>query len=85
MPKAYIIRVSGYHIEDISPVLQRTDIIEKSTPRRAFLVETTGLEPVTPCTSSRCSSQLSYASKMMLLYHAFSHKSSLFYAFINKY
>ena len=32
-----------------------------------FMVETTGLEPVTPCTSSKCSSQLSYASKALLL------------------
>jgi hypothetical protein len=30
MPKAYIIREAGYHIEDISPVPQGTDIIEKS-------------------------------------------------------
>ena len=27
------------------------------------MVETIGLEPMTPCTSSKCSSQLSYASK----------------------
>ena len=29
---------------------------------RFFLVETTGLEPVTPCMSSKYSNQLSYAS-----------------------
>ena len=29
---------------------------------RDFLVETVGLEPMTPCMSSKCSNQLSYAS-----------------------
>ena len=33
MPKAYIIREAGYHIEDISPVPRGTDIIAK----RAFV------------------------------------------------
>ena len=31
MPKAYIIHDSGYHVEDISPVPQGTDIIEKTS------------------------------------------------------
>ena len=31
--------------------------------RCTVMVETIGLEPMTPCTSSKCSSQLSYASK----------------------
>ena len=35
---------------------------------RSFLVETGGLEPLTPCMSSRYSNQLSYASKLLLLY-----------------
>ena len=38
----------------------------------AFLmVETTGLEPVTPCMSSKYSNQLSYASKVLLLYNIY--------------
>ena len=32
-----------------------------------FLVETTGLEPVTPCMSSKYSNQLSYASNLLTL------------------
>ena len=31
MPKAYIVREAGYHIEDISPVSKGTNIIEKPT------------------------------------------------------
>ena len=42
-----------------------------------YLVETTGLEPVTPCTSSKCSSQLSYASEVLLLYQFTDINSSL--------
>ena len=34
-----------------------------------FYLETTGLEPVTPCMSSKYSSQLSYASVTIILYH----------------
>ena len=41
MPKAYIIHDSGYHIEDISPVPQGTDIIVKKlfcqVDKRVFL------------------------------------------------
>ena len=33
-----------------------------------YLVETSGLEPLTPCMSSKYSNQLSYASKAHLLY-----------------
>ena len=32
---------------------------------RFFLVETSGLEPLTPCMSSKYSSQLSYASELL--------------------
>ena len=32
-----------------------------------FMVETTGLEPVTPCMSSKYSDQLSYASKTLYI------------------
>ncbi len=32
-------------------------------------METTGIEPVTPCMSSKYSNQLSYASKVLELYH----------------
>ena len=50
MPKAYIIVAERYHIEDISPVPQETDIIEKSlfcpVDKRDFFVEQgTGVEP----------------------------------------
>ena len=38
---------------------------------RFFMVETTGLEPVTPCMSSKYSNQLSYASKVLLLYNIY--------------
>ena len=38
-------------------VLQTTDL---SVDVRSLDVEMTGLEPVTPCLQSRCSSQLSY-------------------------
>ena len=43
--------------------------MNKSTQMGAFvhLVETTGLEPVTPCMSSKYSNQLSYASER--IYH----------------
>ncbi len=34
---------------------------------RVFLVETGGLEPLTPCMSSKYSNQLSYASVLALL------------------
>ncbi len=34
-----------------------------------FLVETTGIEPVTPCMSSKYSNQLSYASTAILFYY----------------
>ncbi len=34
-----------------------------------YLVETTGIEPVTPCMSSKYSNQLSYASKAYLFYY----------------
>ena len=34
----------------------------------SVLVETAGLEPVTPCMSSRYSNQLSYASKKVYYY-----------------
>ena len=33
-----------------------------------FVVETTGIEPVTPCMSSKYSNQLSYASIVLRLY-----------------
>ena len=41
--------------------------MNKSTQLGAFvhLVETTGLEPVTPCMSSKYSNQLSYASEYL--------------------
>ncbi len=35
-----------------------------------FVVETTGLGPVTPCMSSKYSNQLSYASTRMLCYYS---------------
>ncbi len=47
----------------------------------SFLVETTGLEPVTPCTSSKCSSQLSYASEVLLLYQFTHINSSLYFKY----
>ena len=46
-----------------------------------FLVETTGIEPVTPCMSSKYSNQLSYASATLLLYHIVSHIARAFYKF----
>ena len=39
--------------------LDKKTLVQKN---ECFLVETTGLEPVTPCMSSKYSNQLSYAS-----------------------
>ena len=55
-----------------------------------FLVETTGIEPVTSCMSSKHSNQLSYASATGVLYHnffqiaiPFSKKVEFFLKFMN--
>ena len=44
--------------------------IKKSTANAVlfFMVETTGIEPVTPCMSSKYSNQLSYASTRLEYY-----------------
>ena len=46
-----------------------------------ILVETTGLEPVTPCMSSKYSNQLSYAS--VLIYYTYNKISCQGYIYIN--
>ena len=44
-----------------------------------ILLETTGIEPVTPCMSSKYSNQLSYASVLrVIVYHTASKKAILF-------
>ena len=51
-------------IHDCVVMIYQVCDLDKKIPfrERDFLVETTGLEPVTPCMSSMYSSQLSYAS-----------------------
>ena len=46
-----------------------------------FLVETTGIEPVTPCMSSKYSNQLSYASVPDYYSTYFQKKQELFYSY----
>ena len=45
-----------------------------------FLVETTRLELVTPCMSSKYSDQLSYASKAVFIIHELIYFVNTFYA-----
>ncbi len=44
-------------------------------------METTGIEPVTPCMSSKYSNQLSYASEVRVLYHIFARIAIVFQIF----
>ena len=44
--------------------------VKKTDDRNeSSVMETTGIEPVTPCMSSKYSNQLSYASVTLVLYH----------------
>ena len=51
---------------------------KKARRRVLFVMETTGIEPVTPCMSSKYSNQLSYASVTLLLYHIVSDNAIVF-------
>ena len=52
----------------VNSVVTADSAYEKTTAfAMVFMVETTGIEPVTPCMSSKYSNQLSYASKLCVV------------------